>query len=199
MDWICYYLLPLAAAWKKRSDNLGDEVFSLYGVMLSTFLAFWAEGFVTQSLMVLIPSEWNMYKPWCSGVSVIMIWSISFILFNKILHTLSPDGFDGYIFPDRTSKILVPLIVFFKTGLICAALFSVFSLTPAAKYVPFIAQHESLCSGARFRVLFNSFLIDRFSLQPESINSRRRAFDRYVPEQTVQNGNSQTSQKGKDK
>lgn len=182
MHWIYYYLLPLIVAWKKRSADTAEEVFALYGTMFGTFLAIWLEPLVSESLSTLIPPDFKMLKPWISAISIAAVTLVAVVVFKKVSEKIAPDGLDSFVFPEKITKFLVPCVVFLHTGLVCAMLFTVLSVTPLVKYAPFIFRNESLCSSTRYRMLWNTFLIDRFSMQPSTITLRRRAFDRFVPE-----------------
>lgn len=182
MMYLLYYIaLPLFAAWKKRNDALAEAVFSLFGTMLSAYLAVWCEGLVSSSLNSLfqLPGE---FKAWLGAATVLLIWVITAVIFKKIIESLIPEGLHLFVFPEKVEKYLVPAVVFFNTGLIAALLFTAFAISPAAKYLPFVTQSSSLCSATRYRILWNSFFIDRFSFQPVSVTQRRRALDRFVPE-----------------
>lgn len=181
MSWIYFYLIPLFAAWKKRSNDLATEVFSLYKTMFSAFLAIWSIPHVLQGLSQLLPGG-NILIPWIGMVCVIAIWLISALVIGKVIEKGATDGLDIFFFPPMAAKILVPVVVFFNISLICALIFSAISLSPASKYASFVFKNDSLCASARFRVLCSSFFIDRFSWQSASINQRRRAFDIFVPE-----------------
>lgn len=195
--YLLYYIaLPLFAAWKKRKDALAEVVFSLFGTMLSAYLAVWCEGLVSSSLGSLfqLPGE---LKAWLGAGSVLLIWVITAVIFRKIIDALVPEGLHLFSFPEKVEKYLVPAVVFFQTGLIAALLFSAFAISPATKYLPFITQNKSLCSATRYRILWNSFFIDRFSFQPVTVNQRRRAFDRFVPENAEEYRQSKVSSKRK--
>lgn len=195
--YLLYYIaLPLFAAWKKRKDALAEVVFSLFGTMLSAYLAVWCEGLVSYSLGSLfqLPGE---LKAWLGAGSVLLIWVITAVIFKKIIDALVPEGLHLFSFPEKVEKYLVPAVVFFQTGLIAALLFSAFAISPATKYLPFITQDKSLCSATRYRILWNSFFIDRFSFQPVTVNQRRRAFDRFVPENAEEYRQSKVSSKRK--
>lgn len=182
MMYLLYYIaLPLFAAWKKRNDALAEAVFSLFGTMLSAYLAVWCEGLVSSSLNSLfqLPGE---FKAWLGAATVLLIWVITAVIFKKIIDSLVPEGLHLFVFPEKVEKYLVPAVVFLHTGLIAALLFTAFAVSPATKYLPFVTQNKSLCSATRYRMLWNSFFIDRFSFQPVTVNQRRRAFDRFVPE-----------------
>ena len=181
MEWICFYLIPLIVAWKKREENLGCEVFSLYKTMLCAFVCFWCAGLVRQSIAGLLPGNTPLH-PWLNSISVILIWLLLAVILEKVTEKLIPKGLDNFIFPGAVSRFLTPLTVFFNTALILAMVFTIFVISPAAKYVPFVSANESLLSSARFRILCNTFFVDRFSWQPYSINQRRRDFDRFIPE-----------------
>jgi hypothetical protein len=181
MYWLYYIVLPLFAAWKKRQDALAEAVFSLFGTMLSAYLAVWCESLVSSSLGSLfqLPGE---LKAWLGSAALLLIWVITAVIFKKIIDALVPEGLHIFVFPEKVEKYLVPAVVFFNTGLIAALLFTAFAISPATKYLPFITQNGSLCSATRYRMLWNSFFIDRFSFQSVTVNQRRRAFDRFVPE-----------------
>lgn len=195
--YLLYYIaLPLFAAWKKRKDALAEVVFSLFGTMLSAYLAVWCEGLVSSSLGSLfqLPGE---LKAWLGAGSVLLIWIITAVIFKKIIDALVPEGLHLFSFPEKVEKYLVPAVVFLQTGLIAALLFSAFAISPATKYLPFVTQNKSLCSATRYRILWNSFFIDRFSFQPVTVNQRRRAFDRFVPENAEEYRQSKVSSKRK--
>ena len=200
MYWLYYIVLPLIAAWKKRSGDLLTECLSLYALMGGVFTAVWCEGIVRRSLTLLLPRE-NGVTPWISAVSMIIICVIFAVVFHKLAEKIVPDDERLFMFPAKTVKFLVPVAVFFRTGLLCAFVFSVLSVTPLVRYLPFVFTSESLCSGTRYRILWNSFLIDRFSFQKVTVNQRRRAFDRFVPEKSGnvlnQNISIPKKQKGK--
>ena len=189
MEWFCFYLLPAAVAWKRRSENPGSEIFILFGTMLSAFLAIWCEGLVSNSISTLLPGG-NPCRPWIRCGSVIIIWIVTTVAFNKVLEQVVPQGVDSFIFPAKLSKPLAFAASFFNAGLILSLVFTALAVSPAAPYVSFITESPALSSSARFRILCNTFFIDRFSLQSVSINQRRRAFDRFIPEVTG-NGTAQ--------
>ena len=182
MYWLFYIVLPLIAALKKRSGDVLAEFLALYGTMAGVFLAVWCESIVCGSLSFLLPKG-SKFAPWCSGAAMVIICVAVMVLFHGLAEKIVPDDKRGFIFPSRIVRILVPVAVFFRISLLCAFAFSVLSVTPAGNYLPFVFKDASLCSSARYRILWNSFLIDRFSFQDVTVNQRRRAFDRFVPEQ----------------
>lgn len=199
MYWIYYIALPLFAAWKKRSENPAEQVYALYATMLSAFLAVWCEGLVRSSLTALIPGG-NVLLPWLPMGVILLNWVIVQIIVLKIRENLLPEGLALFSFPEKVTKFLTPLVVFLHTGLICALIFTAAAASPAKKYVPFIFEDESLCSATRYRMLWNSFFVDRFSFQSATVTQRRRAFDRFVPEFPLgtDNNSSSSSSKRKD-
>ena len=180
MYWICYLLLPAFVAWKKRSSDMAEAVFALYSTMLGAFLAVWCESLVHSYIAVLLSDK--LLVPWLGMATILLIWFIAEVLFKKIVSSLVPEGLSGISFPEKITRFMVPLTVFLHTGLICAVIFTAIAVSPVGKYVPFVFRNESLCSATRYRILWNSFFIDRLSLQPVSVTQRRRAFDRFVPE-----------------
>jgi hypothetical protein len=196
--WFFYIVLPLIAAWKKRSGDLLSECFSLYALMAGVFTAVWCEDIVRRSIAALLPREKDA-APWFSAVSMVIICVIAVVVFRKLAEKTVPDDERTFIFPAKTVKFLVPVVVFFRTGLLCAFVFSVLAVTPVVRYLPFVFTDGSLCSGTRYRILWNSFLIDRLSFQKVTVNQRRRAFDRFVPEQSSANQNISMPQKQKGK
>lgn len=181
MYFICYLILPAVVAWKRRSADTTEVVFALYSTMLGAFLAVWCEAWVRNSIAALIPQD-KMLIPWYSMATILLIWFIAEVIFKKILEAIKPEGFSAIVFPEKVTKFLVPLVVFLHTGLICALIFTALAVSPVRKYVPFVIENASLCATARNRMLWNSFFIDRFSWQPVTVTQRRRAFDRFVPE-----------------
>lgn len=179
--WIYFIAIPAFIAWKKRSCELGVELFTLFGTMLSAFLGVWCEPRVAEGLDALLAGR-DELKAWAACASVLMIWLIVFCLFKAAVNKIAPGELEGIHFPERLTRFLVPLTVFCNAGLICALLFTALSLAPLPGQVSFITQDKGLCSATRYRMLWNSFLIDRFSWQPVSVTARRRAFDRFVPE-----------------
>ena len=196
MYWLYYIALPLFAAWKKRKDALAEVVFSLFGTMLSAYLAVWCEGLVSSSLTSLFHLNASL-KAWLCTGSLLLIWLITAVIFKKITEALVPEGLHFFVFPEKVEKYLVPAVAFLHTGLIAALLFTIFAVSPATKYLPFVTQNKSLCSATRYRMLWNSFFIDRFSFQSVTVNQRRRAFDRFVPENAEEYRKSQISSKRK--
>jgi hypothetical protein len=194
MYWFYYIALPLFAAWKKRKDALGEVAFSLFGTMFSAYLAVWCEPLVSSSLNSLFPLGKEL-KVWLAPGAVLVIWVITAVIFKKIIESLVPEGLHLFSFPEKVEKYLVPVVVFLQTGLIAALLFTAFAVSPAVRYLPFITQDKALCSATRYRILWNSFFIDRFSFQSVTVNQRRRAFDRFVPENPEQYRQSTVSPK----
>ncbi len=199
MTWIYFYLIPLAAAWKKRTGDPAVEFLALCGTMLSVFLAVWCEGAVSAAIGRVLPGVAGFCRPWISCGALLLIWGIAYFLFNKLLEQVVPQGVENFIFPAKLTKPLTFALVFFNTGLVCALLFTAFAVSPAAHYVPFIAKDDALCASARLRILSNSFFIDRLSWQSASINQRRRAFDRFIPETPgkIENPNNTPTQSRK--
>lgn len=181
MYWFVFLVLPLLAAWKKRSANLAEEVFALYSAMLAAFLSVWCEPLVRSSITVLLPPNKSI-MPWVSMGIIFLIWFITAVVFSKIIETAAPEGLSQIIFPEKISKLLVPLIVFLRTGLILALIFTALSVSPVKTYFPIVTDSTSLCTATRYHILWNSFFIDRFSNQPVTVTLRRRAFDRFIPE-----------------
>lgn len=180
--YLIYYLaLPLLAAWKKRSADMAEVMFALYSTMLGAFLAVWCEAWVRNSIATLISHD-KTVMPWLETATILLIWFIVEVSFKKIVELLIPEGLSHFVFPEKITKFLVPLVVFLHTGLICSIIFTAIAVSPVRKYVPFILENESLCSATRYRMLWNSFFIDRFSAQPVTVTLRRRAFDRFIPE-----------------
>ena len=194
MVWIYFYLIPLAVAWKKRTNDPASEVVSLYATMFSVFVAVWCEALAAPALARLLP-QGHFCRPWINCVTVILLWIIVQVIFNKVLEQVIPQGLDNFIFPPKAAKPLAFAASFFNTGLICAMLFTILAISPLAPHCPFIAKDDSLCASARLRILSNSFFIDRFSWQSTSINQRRRAFDRFIPENSGKVNTSTQSRK----
>ena len=181
MYWICYIILPAVVAWKKRSANLAQTVFALFSTMLSAYLAVWCEGLVRSSVGSLIPQD-KLLLPWMTMGAMVIIWFIVEVIVFKVIEMIQPEGFELFAFPLKAEKYLTPAAVFLHTGLIIALIFTILSVSPVKKYAPFVFDNPSLCSAARYRVLWTSFFIDRFSCQSAGVTDRRRAFDRFVPE-----------------
>ena len=184
MFWFYYYILPAAVAWKLRKTGLVDAVFSLYGTMLAAFLAVWCEPWVRTSLLRVAPPE-KAVAAWAAPAALLLVWFITAVVFKRIRESIVQDGAATLIFPEKVEKYLPPCIIFLHTGLICALLFVIVSAMPLAKYTAFVTQDPSMCSATRYRILWNSFFIDRLSFQQAGVNQRRRAFDRFVPEDTT--------------
>ena len=180
MYWICYIILPLIAAWKKRSANFAKEFYSLFNTMVSAYLAVWCEPLVRNCIGALVPQD-KLLLAWLSAGSMVVIWFIAAVVLYKVVEMLCPEGVEGFLLPEKTVKFLTPAAVFLHTGLIVALLFTILSVSPVKKYAPFVFDDPSLCSAARYRFLWNSFIIDRFSFQSVGVTERRRAFDRFVP------------------
>ena len=178
--WVLYYIVPGIYAWKKRTQELAKCVYSLFGTMFAVYLAIWCENMIHKNLghLITLPAA----KLWLTTITSVVIWLIVSVAFRYAVNKLSPAGLAIFDFNEKVCKFLVPMLVFLHYGLICAMLFTIFSVSPAARYVNSVSLNKSLCSGARYRMLWNTFLIDRFSFQEASINARRRAFDRFVPE-----------------
>lgn len=181
MYWFCYIILPAIAAWKKRSANLAKEVYALFSTMLSAYLAVWCEPIVRTSVGAFLPQD-KIILAWLSPGAMILIWFITGVVIFKVIQMIRPEGIEGFLFPEKAEKFLTPAAVFLHTGLVIALIFTILSLSPVKKYAPFVFDDPSLCSATRYRVLWNSFFIDRFSFQPAGVTDRRRAFDRFVPE-----------------
>ena len=181
MFWVYYYLLPALAAWKMRKKSLTEAVFALYGTMLAVFLAIWCEAPVREGLLRCIPHG-KAQIPWFTSAAVFLIWFIVTVVFKQVTVRLVKDGLETIVFPEKIEKFLSPCVVFLNWGLLCAMLFVIVSAMPLAKYTAFVTQDPSLCSGTRYRVLWSSFFIDRLSFQQAGVNMRRRALDRFVPE-----------------
>ena len=62
MVWIYFYLIPLATAWKKRTNDPASEVFSLYATMISVFIAVWCEALAAPALARL---HLLLARRWC--------------------------------------------------------------------------------------------------------------------------------------
>lgn len=181
MYYFYYLLLPVFVAWKKRSADMAEVTFALFSTMLGAFLAIWCESLVRSSIAALA-SGYKVVIPWLGMATILVIWFITEVIFKKTVEYLLPEGLSGISFPEKITKFLVPLVVFLHTGLICALIFTAVAVSPVRKYVPFIIEESSLCSAARYRMLWNTFFIDRFSFQAVTITQRRRAFDRFIPE-----------------
>ena len=181
MYFIYYIVLPLLVAWQKRSANLAEQVFALYTTMLSAFLAIWGVEFVQKCILTLIPDNKSIL-PWLPSAVILVNWVIVGMLIFKCMEIVLPQGLTSFQFPEKVSKFLTPLVAFLHTGLVCALLFTIVAVSPVSQYADFIFKNDSLCSATRYRMLWNSFLVDRFSFQTATVNQRRRAFDRFVPE-----------------
>ena len=180
MYWIFYILLPGITAWQKRSANLAKESFSFFGTMLSAYLAVWCEPLVYKSISTFLPKDKELLA-WLVPGAMVLIWLITTMLLNKVIDMIRAGGVEGIICHEQASKFLTPAVVFFHVGLVVALLFTILSVSPAKVYVPFVFENTSMCSAARYRFLWNSFIIDRLSFQSISVTDRRRAFDRFVP------------------
>ena len=180
MYWICYIILPGIAAWKKRSANFAKEFYALCGTMLSAYLAVWCEPLVRTSIGSIIPQD-KLLLSWLAPGSMIVIWFIIEVVFFKLIEMLRPEGVESVMMPEKAVKYLTPAAVFLHAGLIISLIFTILSVSPVKRYAPFVFDDPSLCSAARYRFLWNSFFIDRFSFQSVSVTQRRRAFDRFVP------------------
>ena len=182
MFWLYYYVLPAIAAWKWREKELIASIYYLYGTMLAAFLAVWGEAPVKHSLLQLLGRLPFLSSRWTSPLAMLLIWFIVFAVWVAVLQRLAPDGFD-FTPPEKASKILTPVVVFLHAGVVCALVFTIVSVMPLENYTSFLTKDPALCSGARYRLLWNSFFIDRASFQPVGVTMRRRAFDRFVPEE----------------
>ena len=182
MFWFCYYVIPAIAAWKWRSKDFVPSVYYLYGTMLASFLAVWCEVPVRRSLhhfLAMVP----LLSRWATPIAMLLIWLITFVVWTSVLQRLAPDGLNDFTPPEKISKFLTPVVIFLHGGVACAMVFTVISAMPLESYTSFITKDPALCSGARYRLLWNSFFIDRASFQQAGITMRRRAFDRFVPEE----------------
>jgi hypothetical protein len=180
MYWICYIILPCIVAWKKRSDNFVKAFYSFFGTMVSAYLAVWCESLVRHSITSLVPPD-KVMVPWLAAGAMAVIWFITAVALCKVLEMIQPEGVEIYSISPKVEKYLTPVTVFFHTGLVIALLFTILSVSPVKRYAPFVFENPSLCSAARYRFLWSSFIIDRFSFQSTSVTERRRAFDRFVP------------------
>ena len=182
--WLFYYILPGVAAWKLRSADFAKCVYGFFGTAFAVYLAVWSENMLHKTIDPLIRN--TDVKSWLTVISLVLIWFFATIIFHFAVTKLAPDGFELFEFPEHICKFLGPLTVFLHCGLICAMIFTIFSVSPFARHVNIVSLEPSLCSGARYRILWDSFFIDRFSWQEAGINARRRSFDRFVPEKPEQ-------------
>ena len=67
--WIYFIGIPAFIAWKKRSCELGVEVYTLFGTMLSAFLGVWCEPKVAEGLDALLAGR-DELKAWAACASV---------------------------------------------------------------------------------------------------------------------------------
>lgn len=183
MFWIYYYILPAIAAWKWRDKELLSSIYYLYGTMLAAFLAVWCEAPVRRSInqfLALIPV---ISSRWAPPITMVLIWLIVFVVWIRLLRWVAPDGINDFTPPEKASKILTPVVIFLHGGVVCALVFTIISVMPLENFTSFITKDPAMCSGARYRLLWNSFFIDRASFQSAGVTMRRRAFDRFVPEE----------------
>ena len=185
MFWIYYYILPAAAAWKWRDKELVPSIYYLYGTMLSAFLAVWCEAPIRGSIVQLLGRLPFLSSRWATPLSMVLIWFIVFAVWVAVLRRIAPDGLNDFTPPEKVSKILTPVVIFLHGGIVCALIFTILSAMPLESYTSPVTKDPALCSGARYRLLWNSFFIDRASFQPAGVTARRQAFDRFVPEEAT--------------
>ncbi len=188
MFWLYYYILPAIAAWKWRDKELVSAVYHLYGTMLSAFLAVWCEAPVRTSVTQLLGRLPFLSSAWARPIAMVLIWFIAFSVWVIAVKRLAPEGLDDFTPPEKVSKIATPVVIFLHGGVVCALVFTILSTVPLKAYTSFITDDPELCSGARYRLLWNSFFIDRASFQPTSWTVRRSAFDRFVPREPQTSG-----------
>lgn len=186
MFWLYFYILPAIAAWKWREKELIPSVYYLYGTMLSAFLAVWCEAPVRSSLVQLLGRLPVLSSSWARPLAMVLIWFIVFAVWTIAMKRLAPDGIDDFTPPEKVSKFATPVVIFLHGGIVCALVFTIISTMPLEAYTSFITENPDLRSGTRYRLLWNSFFIDRASFQPTSWTVRRRAFDRFVPAEPPQ-------------
>lgn len=188
MFWLYYYILPAIAAWKWRDKDLIPSVYYLYGTMLSAFLAVWCEALVRNSLIQLLGRLPFLSSAWACPIAMVLIWFIVFSVWVIAMKRIAPDGIDDFTPPEKVSKFATPVVIFLHGGIVCALVFTIVSAMPLKAYTSFITENPDLCSGARYRLLWNSFFIDRASFQPVSWTARRSSFDRFVPREPQKSG-----------
>ena len=183
MFWFYYYVIPAIAAWKWRDKELVSSIYYFYGTMLAAFLAIWCEAPVRRSLHHFLAMIPVISSRWATPIAMLLIWLIASVVWISVLQRLAPDGLNDFTPPEKASKLLTPVVIFLHGGVVCALVFTIVSAMPLENYTAFITKDPDLCSGARYRLLWNSFFIDRASFQPAGVTMRRRAFDRFVPEE----------------
>ena len=188
MFWIYYYILPAIAAWKWRKQELIPSIYYLYGTMLSAFLSVWGAAQIRSAMEQNLAHQPLLSARWVTPLAMVLIWPVVFAVWTAALQRIAPKGINDFTPPQKVSKILTPIVIFLHGGIVCALVFTILSAVPLENYTSPVTKNPALCSGARYRLLWTSFFIDRASFQPVSWTARRNSFGRFVPREPQKPG-----------